>query len=83
MLGSVGAYHGSSLGLECIYRLHLWLCTQSYIISRAAMEKWRGLTYTPHVTVPIDFLLATYCDPPYDPNPQRYLSLARQNIQNL
>ena len=62
MLGSVQPYDGGGVGDKCIYRLHLWLCTQCYIISRPAMARWRDLRYIVGVTLPIDFLLSTYYD---------------------
>jgi len=60
MLGSIAPFDGGAF--ECVYRLHDWLCTQAYIISRAAMARWKGLTYTPGVTPPIDVYLSTRFD---------------------
>ena len=60
MQGAVSVYDSNKY--ECVYRVHNWLCTQSYIISRNAMQKWRNLTYTPGVTLPIDYLLSTQYD---------------------
>ena len=57
MLGSVAPFDSGAF--ECVYRLHDWLCTQAYIISHAAMARWKGLTYTPGVTPPIDVYLST------------------------
>jgi len=43
---------------QCVYRLHGWLCTQSYIISRAAMERWKDIKYINGKTEPIDVYLS-------------------------
>ena len=34
------------------------MCTQSYIISRAAMDRWKGLEYVDGKTDPIDVYLS-------------------------
>ena len=60
MNGSVAMYDDDAY--QCVYRLHDWLCTQAYVISRDAMAAWRNLTYVPRVTAPIDVLLATRFD---------------------
>lgn len=60
MLGSVATYDDDAF--QCIYRLHDWLCTQSYIISPETMERWKNLTYTPNVTPPIDLYLSSEFD---------------------
>jgi len=49
---------------QCVYNVHNWLCTQSYIISREAMERWRSWTYQPGVTQPIDVLMSAQDLPP-------------------
>ena len=60
MLGTVDTYDDNKY--QCVYRLHNWLCTQAYIISRATMEKWENMTYTEGKTPPIDSFLANHYD---------------------
>ena len=61
MLGSVGLYDSDDRH-KCIYRLHKWLCTQSYIVSKSAMEIYAQLVYQVNVTPPVDAYLANHHD---------------------
>jgi len=46
-------------GAECSYKVHYWFETHAYIISKAAMEKYKDLNYT---GTPIDDLLSIDLD---------------------
>jgi len=60
MLGSVAVYDDNKD--MCVYRLHKWLCTQSYIISAPTMERWKDMTYVNGVTPPFDSFLSNHYD---------------------
>jgi len=65
MGGSVAETHDE---FKCIYKLRRWLCTQAYVISHAAMYRWRNLTYDVQTNIPIDFFLSSepgYSDSAY------------------